>query len=156
MIPNLYYFTNHEFVRGDHDWLPEMHPRLLVLLDTFRYRWDRKVEISPHVASLGRHLGPETLSDHNVDAHGAVLAADVIPLGMETRHQASEALNIARGLGFTSIGLYPDWSPAPGLHLGVRISRRPGDPALWGGLRIAGKQEYVSLNDALAEMPEMP
>ena len=147
----LYYFTPSEFRRDGVDWFKQMDGRLLVLLDTFRHEWGAKVSISAHPSALGRHDGDKQ-SDHNVDLYGVVLAADVIPAGIADRHDAETAIEIAKRIGFTSIGFYPDWHPAPGLHLGTRRDRVPGSPAIWGAVRPDpnAKQAYVSLDAALA------
>lgn len=145
----LYYFGRAEFQRGEVNWFDDMDQRLLVLLDAFRHQWGRKVVISPHPAALGRHGSATELSDHNITIHGRVFAADVMPQGMTTQSEVNHALLYARRIGFTSIGVYPDWSPAPGLHLGTRPSRRPGDAAEWGAVRQGDQQVYVSLDVAI-------
>lgn len=145
----LYYFSETEFTRGGRNWYPAMDPRLLVLLDVFRFRWGRRVAISAHPAALGRDLPLTELSDHNVTLHKAVLAADVIPEGCSSRADLQRALSLATELGFTSIGIYPDWRPSPGLHLGVRRERRPGDPAVWGAIASDDGQQYVTVSEAL-------
>lgn len=145
----LYYFADTEFVRGGRNWFTLMDPRLLVLLDVFRFRWGRPVEISGHPDALGRVLGPTELSDHNLSRHGAVLAADVLPEGCSSRSDLQRAMALAVEIGFTSIGIYPDWHPSPGLHLGVRHERRPGDPAVWGAVHTPQGQKYVTVADAL-------
>lgn len=152
----LYYFGADEFVRGE-QWFYEMDPRLLVLLDVFRYQWHARsgqgVIISPHPKALGRYDGAK-LSDHNVELHNQVQAADVMPLGMNHRSDAEAAVGMATDCCFTAIGFYPDWNPHPGLHLGVRYDRQPGDPHLWGGIRPdpEGEQEYVTLTEALERL----
>lgn len=153
---NLYHFKPEEFLRGGHDWFRLMDTRLLVLLDVFRYRWGRKVSISPHAAALGRLLDVAEKSDHNWNRHGAVLAADVMPEGMADQASAERALELATELGFTSIGIYPDWQPAPGLHLGARRECRPGAPALWGAIRSGGRQVYTDVATALRTLPPGP
>lgn len=155
MTPTLYYFAKREFERGGVNWFERMDLRLLVLLDVFRHQWGRKVAISPHPSALGRELGQLELSDHNVDLHGRVMAADVLPEGMTTKDEAWRAISIATSIGFTSIGLYPDWQPTPGLHLGTRMSHRPGSPALWGATRASpdSSQQYVALHSAADRFP---
>lgn len=148
----LHYFDRREFIRGDRDWFPDMDPRLLALLDVFRHLWGAPVAISPHPAALGRLLPLEALSDHNFTRHRAVLAADVMPKGMHSRAAAARALQLARDVTFTAIGLYPDWQPAAGLHLAIRRDREPGAPALWGAVRQNDRQVYVTLEQALARL----
>lgn len=151
---NLYYFTQPEFERGGRNWYSDMDPRLLILMDVFRHRWGRPVQISPHPKALGRVMDESKLSDHNFTRWGVVLAADVMPEGMDTRADAEHALELANEIGLTSIGLYPHWQPGPGLHLGTRRECRPGGPALWGAVRNEhGKQVYCTLDQAVAKMP---
>ncbi len=149
----LYYYKASEFDRGDDNWFNMMDQRLLVLLDVFRYRWGMAVQISPAGGSLGRHLGPLADSDHNLDRWPYVYAADVMPKGMDTRANAQRAVQIAVDVGFTAIGLYPDWKPHPGLHLSTRPSREPGAPATWGGVMDDGVQDYIALSDTVERFP---
>lgn len=146
---DLQYFTFHEFDRDGENWFHAMHPWVLRGLDLFRHEWGKPVRISPHPLALGRRDGTDTLSDHNIDKWGRVLAADVMPEGMEEHGDAYFAVVLADRVGFTSIGLYPDWKPGGGLHLGVRPGRKLGDPAQWGAVDLDGKQTYVSLDAAL-------
>lgn len=156
MALDLRFFTPEEFVLKDEegeytDWWALMSPRLLVLTDVFRFQWGASVTISPHHRALGRRLGVDgSESDHNVDRWGEVRGLDCFPEGMRTRADAERALEIARSIGFTSLGLYPDWHPSPGLHLGVRKANRPGNPATWGA--IGHPQAYTSLVVALEQM----
>ena len=151
---HLYFFDKSEFGPQENtrniDWWPHMDPRLLVLLDVFRFQWNRAVSISRHGQALGRRLGRESTSDHNVDRHGVVLAADVFPAGMDTPERAKQALELALDIGFTSMGVYPHWS-SPGLHLGTRRSTEPGAPAQWGAIRKDGVQTFVSVREALEQ-----
>lgn len=148
----LYHFTAAEFRRGGTDWGPLMHTRLLVILDLFRFRWGAAVHISPHAAALGRRLGAGVLSDHNVDVHGTVNAADVMPDGMVSRADAERAVRLAIEVGATAIGVYPHWQPGAGLHLAHRAKCRPGAPALWGAVKRDGRQVYTSIDEALEVM----
>lgn len=138
-LPHLQYFTREEFG----DWLFYMSPRLLVMLDVFRHRWHAPVAISPVDGALGRHAGDST-TQHNVDVYGEVRAADLLPNGMDTREDMERAIRLAQSLGFTGIGIYPDWKPSPGLHLDVRHEKKPGHPAIWGAVKTREGQKYVS------------
>ena len=143
----LHYFKDSEFIRGDRDWLPDMHPRLLVLLDVFRHQWGMPVKISSHPKALGRIMDPERKSDHNFTRNGVVLAADIMPANLFNRISAQSALTVARRCGFTSLGFYPHWQPHPGLHVGVRPGH-PSSAAQWGAILIDGVQTYVTLSDS--------
>ena len=150
-VSELHYFNPGEFIRGDRDWFPDMHPRLLTLLDVFRHQWGTPVAISPHPKALGRIMDSEVKSDHNFTRNGVVLAADIMPSNMTDRVSAQRALDVASRCAFTAIGLYPHWRPGPGLHLGVRPGD-PANPARWGALRIDQKQVYRGLREALDAM----
>ena len=144
----LKYYSEGEF----RAWLDKMDPVLLRLLDNFRRHWGDPVLISPAPGALGRRIfrgekGWE--SQHNVERWGVVRAADVMPVGL-SYGTARKAIDLATDLGFTGIGFYPHWSPAPGLHLDVRYDRVVGDPALWGAVDINGKQVYVPIEQALS------
>jgi hypothetical protein len=144
----VYFFEPHEFERDHVQWWQHLSPRLLILLDSFRFQWGKPVRVSGHKHAVGRHLG-ESFSQHNFDRWDEVRAVDVQPDGMVTRDDAYRAVLLAQSVGFTGIGLYPHWSGGPGLHLDVRHERAPGHAVTWGGVRAASGQVYVSLNDAL-------
>jgi hypothetical protein len=149
MIPHLYYFTKGEFVRGE-DWSLMMSHRLLICLDILRHRWGKTISISAADGAIGRRMGGQDLSQHNVDVWGEVRAVDVMPAGIVTDADAYAFYVLAVECGFTGIGFYPSWQPNPGFHLDVRQDRHPGSPATWGGvLGDEGKQVWVSLNQAL-------
>ena len=150
MKPHLYFFHPGEFNRGG-EWFSAMSPRLLVLLDTLRLRWERPIRISRHPRAVGRHDG-DSESQHNYDIWDEVRAVDVIPDGLKTKDDAYAFFMLAADVGFTGIGFYPDWSPSPGFHLDVRHDRRPGFPATWGRVGTEGMITDVSLNDALEVM----
>ena len=149
----LYWFQPHEFgptIQRTEDWWQEMDPRLLILLDVFRSNWGYRVRISKHSMALGRHDGPEDEGDHNIDRHDAVLAADCFIEGVNSREDAEKAMELAEMVGFTAIGVYPDWRGGFGMHLGTRRCREPGNPATWGAIDQGGRQVYVSVDRALS------
>ena len=147
------HFTPWEFG----DWYSLIRPDLLDALDEFRDQWGQPVVIryrwdGPDVAGrLGRHQGPDSTSDHNVDRWGEVRGIDCFPQGMRNRANMERAIQLATDIGVTAIGVYPDWSPSPGLHLGMRPDRRKGSPATWGGIRLADDkpQQITSMVVAL-------
>jgi hypothetical protein len=144
------YFSPDEF-RGHHD---RMSPRLLTLLDLWRWRLGCPVRISPVEGALVRELGPNRESEHNVDRWGECLAADVFADEVWTRSETDKAVRLAAECGFTGIGVYADTRNARGVdqvmfHLGVRPTHSMGTPATWG--RVG--HQYVSLAAAVAELP---
>lgn len=139
--PKLKHFKASEFG----GWWPLMNRDLLLKLDEFRERWGVPVQISPASGAIGRET-KGSASQHNVLRWGEVRAVDVMPVGMTTEAAKRRAVEIARDVGFTGIGLYPDWQPWPGLHLDVRADREPGDPAEWAGVKTVRGQEYVALD----------
>lgn len=134
----LRYFTESEFGQ----WWPLMSTELLQKLDEFRHRLGVPVTISQANGSLGRELGPGSLSQHNVDMWGEVRAADVMFTGVDLQ----TAYQIAKEVGFTGIGAYPDWNPYPGLHLDVRQAPL----ALWSGIKEQGQQVYKAISAAFS------
>lgn len=147
------FFEPWEFERNGVQWWHQMSPRLLILLDVFRFQWGAPVRVSGHELAVGRKLGPDALTQHNVDRYGEVRAVDVQPQGMLDRDDAQRAIMLAEAIGFTGIGLYPHWAGGAGLHLDIRHERDPGYPNTWGGVRRAAGQMFVSLQDALEAMP---
>lgn len=142
--PSLKYFSAQEFGV----WFPLMSAELLIKLDAFRHAWGAPVEISPAEGGIGRE--DESNSQHNVSAWGEVRAIDVMPRGMSTEAERRRAVAIAKEVGFTGIGIYPDWKPRAGLHLDVRKPQSPGHVATWSGIKNHnGKQVYASLERGL-------
>lgn len=138
------YFQPQEF----QGWYDQLDPRLMRALDAFRELWGDPVNISPAPGAVGRSLGAQATSRHNIDRYGTVQAVDVFPKGMATRKEAERAAVCAEQAGFGGIGLYPHWRPAPGLHLDVRPNQ-----SRWGGKRSSsGRQIYITLDAALASM----
>lgn len=143
---NLQYFDAAEFG----EWFECMSIRQLIMLDIFRHSIGSRVFISNAYGALGRRLGPDSQSAHNVDVWGEVLASDVFVDHIYNRVPASGAIDLAERLGFTGIGLYTDTrnnegKQQPMFHLDVRPTKKMGFPALWG--RVNG--EYCSIEKAL-------
>lgn len=57
----------------------------------------------------------------------------------------AECRDIAKEVGFSGIGVYPDWRPCKGCHLDIRPGRALGNPATWAGIKQDGKQVYVAI-----------
>lgn len=147
---HLEYFNPSEFGASCDD----MSPRLLTMLDLWRFRLGCSVTISPVDGALARSLGPDEQSEHNIDYWPQCLAADVFAAEVWTRYETDRAVQLAHHCGFTGIGVYADTRNARGVdqvmfHLGVRPTRKMGSPATWG--RVGG--QYVSLAEAIAALP---
>ena len=154
----LRHFTESEF----RSWGNLIDEDLLLMVDEFRHQWGSPTRVSPVNGAIGRHMGPEAKSQHNIDRWGKVKAIDLMPMvklsggaltGM-TLHEMNLAYQIAKKIGFTGIGIYPDWKPVPGIHLDNRADRESGSPATWAGIRKVlpgGKstQRYVSIEEVL-------
>ena len=112
------------------------------------------IHISPVGAvAVGRHLGPENTSQHNVDRWGEVRACDIMPEGIHTATDARRFHQMAIDSGFSGIGFYPDWRPRPGFHVDCRVNENESYVAQWGGLRNAkGEQFYVGIETALGDL----
>lgn len=111
--------------------LPFLAVGLLYRLDNFREALGKPVAISKAAGSLIR-FDIDSESQHVFGR-----AADIVlPEGPDIQ----TAYNVAKSCGFTGIGVYPDWY-IPGLHLDIR----PGNFAKWAGVKVNGKQEYVSI-----------
>jgi len=141
------FFEPSEFNRGSEKWFDLMSVRLLVLLDTFRLNYSSFVLVSPHPSAVGRR--DDSSSQHNIAKWGEVRAVDVLPSGMNGRTAMRQAIAMAKEIGLTGIGIYPDWEPSPGLHLDVRQNQQPLDPVLWGGVDDGSGQYYVDVETAL-------
>jgi len=143
------HFSQEEF----REWGEDMSPRLVTMLDVLRFRLSSAIEISASGAALGRNLGRDKLSEHNVDHWGEVLAVDCFIGGVYNRAQTEAVVYEAEGIGFTGIGVYSDTHNNQGddqvmFHLGVRPNELMGSPATWG--RISGK--YTSLIAAVQSL----
>lgn len=133
------YFKPSEFVVAEEDWWPYMHVGVLSGLDRFRGEWGAPVLISPAPGSLGRRLGADRKSRHNIDLWGLVMAADVMLPDMKTADDRKRARDCAEKAGFDGIGVYPEWQPHQGLHVDMRDA-----PARWAHMDGA----YVDINQA--------
>ena len=138
----LRYFEPQEF-RG---WYPSMDRRLLHLLDDFRDQLGEPVIVSPATGAIGRHLGLDSLSWHNIDMRGAVRAIDVMIPGITQMSYttARDLIGLAQRTGFGGVGVYPDWHPLPGMHLDVR-------PQLHGAATTWARrgETYMTVEEAL-------
>lgn len=135
-------------------WSDDMSPRLITMMDVLRFMSGHPIEVSAHDMALGRELGRDAESEHNVDHWGEVLAMDGFVTGVYYREQAEGIVDLSRKIGFTGIGVYTDTrnnrgEPQVMFHWGVRPTRNMGDPATWG--RVAGK--YTSLIAAIQSLP---
>ena len=140
------HFSQEEF----REWGEEMSPRLVTMLDVLRFRLGSAIEISASDAALGRNLGRDKLSEHNVDHWGEVLAVDCFISGVYSRQQAEGVAHEATAIGFTGIGVYSDTHNNRGeeqvmFHLGVRPNEDMGSPATWGRV----DHDYTSLMAAI-------
>lgn len=148
---DLRHFKPEEF-RG---WWRDMDPKLLEMLDEFRERLGRRVQISKAHGSLGRHLGVRAASRHNVDRWGLVMAADVmLPDGPDLRDPSAGqvVVDLAREVGFGGIGVYLHWRPHPGLHLDCRPLKYDGSPATWSrvdGIYVAMEKAWESAEEGV-------
>lgn len=142
-------FTRSEFGQ----WWRFMSTKLVLGLNAFALDWGAAVHISPHPDALGRFMGPDSASAHNIDRWGMVLGADTMPMGLEGATQYARAYAIAKRHGFVGFGVYPHWSPRPGIHLDMapRAGRGNGGPlATWRAERLPGKaQTYHGLADIM-------
>lgn len=148
--PKLQYYVPSEF----RSWWDDMSARHIVLMDTFRHQLGSRVFISAAEGALGRNLGPNNESTHNVDYWGEVLATDIFVEHVHFRPQANAVYQLAKDIGFTGIGVYPQWANNSGklqvgFHLDSRPTRQMGDPATWG--RVNG--EYIAIENALQRIP---
>jgi hypothetical protein len=144
------HFTPEEF----RDWSDDMSPRLVTMIDVLRHMIGSAIVISPHPDSLGRELGRNSESAHNIDLWGEVLAADWFIPHVTTRGAVEGVADTMRKIGFTGIGVYTDTvyggKPLPMFHGDVRPNRKMGAPAEWG--RVAGR--YTTITEALHALPE--
>ena len=140
----LQWFESKEFIDQvtKIDWSNRMCPRLLVLLDAIRSAWHAKIKVSNGANAIGRTTGS---SDHNWKLHGQVRGIDVVPEACRTRYDAERFIHFAKLLGFTSIGIYPQWRQGCGFHLGTRDQNHI---STWG--YIDG--QYCTLQQALDTM----
>lgn len=148
-MTKLYYFSQSEFERNDKNWYDNCDTRLLVLIDSLRFKFGDPISISPHPRAIGRNDGDHG-SYHNIDKHGKVYAIDLLPKGTEDKEIFEYVIELAFNTGFTGIGVYPHWNPRPGIHVDTRPDREPNDPANWGFIRNEDDEiEMVSIEKAL-------
>lgn len=126
-------FTN-EF-RGEVFHLDTM---LLQKLELFENLLGAPVIFSPADGALFR--------DDEDSYHSKGLAVDVmLPQGPTLKTAAL----VAKEVGFSGIGVYPDWAPHQGLHLDIRPKK---GIAQWGAIKDnMGKQVYVGIERVIGE-----
>ena len=130
-------------------WWGLMSPELLRKLDKFRELWGDKVMISPVSGAIGRHLGHDDTSQHNVDKWGEVRGIDIFPKGLNASTKA-KAIRCAKKAGFTGYGIYSDTKPSWMMHVDVRADRTVSRPATWGRVSDAkGSKRYVGLGEVV-------
>jgi len=143
------YFSSEEF----REWADDISPRLVTMLDVLRFRLGSAIETSNSKYALGRELGRDDLSEHNIDHWRSVLAVDCFISGAYNRVQAEAVVYEAEGIGFTGIGVYSDTHNNKGeeqvmFHLGVRPNELMGAPATWGRV----DHDYTSLIAAIQSL----
>lgn len=136
-----FFFEKDEFNRNDVNWYDLYDPRWLVLIDTFRL-YTGVCQLSPHSRALGRNDGRYSRSGydgHNIDKHGLVMAGDCFPNINSFQNEflsAKYSFDVAKDIGFTGIGFYPQWTLNGkrrfGFHFDTRRSAEPKSPAAWG------------------------
>jgi hypothetical protein len=140
---NLKHFTASEFGI----WWPSMSTELVHKLDVLRDAIGIPIIISPAFGALGRVMGEDEGSQHNVTKWGEVRAADIM-FPTAGKADLERIYMAALNAGFTGIGAYPDWKPHVGLHVDVRVDRIPGHPATWSGIKTAQGQKYFAIEQA--------
>ena len=140
------HFSQEEF----REWAEDMSPRLVTMLDVLRFRLGSAIAVSASEYALGREIGRNELSEHNIDHWGEVLAADCFISGIYNRAQSEAVVYEATSIGFTGIGVYSDTHNNKGeeqvmFHLGVRPTEMMGSPATWGRV----DHDYTSLIAAI-------
>lgn len=133
------HFDSNEFIDADgKNWFNLISPELLVKLDILRGFRTAPIHISKASGAIGRFLGENATSKHNIDKWGLVLAIDVFP-SYEPHLNPKDFLNLAEEVGFRGVGFYPEWEMHTGskllkggFHLDVRPNEVMGDPATWG------------------------
>lgn len=144
------YFNRAEFERNGENWFEKCSPRLLVLLDTFRHLTGECI-ISPHPLAIGRRAYDKNPnSQHSVDTWREVRAIDLLPTLYPDSNILPDAIpdewiQVAKEIGFTGIGLYPQWTHKGKQRCGLHLDVRDAPLATWG--YIDGKM--VSIETAL-------
>lgn len=150
------FFKQSEFVRAQAtgarsiDWLPQIDVNLLIALNILRTEVGHPIMISPAAGSIGRPNGRKA-SDHYCNSVEGikVRALDVMPYTIAhhtkrplNREQAFRFAMTAVASGINAIGIYPQWKPFAGFHLGVREQT---NVSTWG--RVSDR--YTSFIDGL-------
>lgn len=122
-------------------WYDRCDPQLLLLCDSLRDVYGYPINVSPVEGAVGRHMGRDARSRHNIDRWKKVEAVDLL---VHTRKgslklliEAAESIGI--GDEFGGFGIYPDWNPSGGIHIDVREN-----PARWGALNTLEGQDYFA------------
>lgn len=127
------------------EWASRVHPLLKQKMNTFAGEVQRRggsVVPSPVSGAIGREYGSTTSQHYAVNRMITAIDVQVI------NGPSLESLyGIAVGVGFTGIGIYPEWEPfKKGMHLDVRETRIAGNPAKWsevGGERLGVEHGFA-------------
>lgn len=133
-------------------WYDQLSAAQKRALDIARHKWGKPIHVSNADGAVGRHLGPEDTSQHNVDRWGEVRATDIVPEGIATKADAERFVQVLIDSGFQGVGFYPHWNQGPGFHADTRVNVEEHYVAKWGRLDNREEPEYVSIAKALAEM----
>lgn len=144
-MTQLRYFTAAEFG----EWWPFMNPALLAKIDRFRDLLGFAVALSPAPGAIGRRYGSTTSRHYYAGSGDTVDAVDVMPIWPNggTPAELERAYKIAQQVGFTGIGLAPQWKPRAGLHVDVGQRTRA---ASWGYIATSNGQKTVTAEQAIA------
>ena len=110
----LKYFKSNEFS----GWYESLSADLKEKLDSLRSEWNAPIYVSKANGAIGRK--DDSNSYHNINKHGCVMAVDIFPRYCYSADDVRRFRKIAEQVGFTGIGVYPNWSGGIGFHVDVR------------------------------------
>ncbi len=133
------WFRPEEF--GPH--LDSMDPRVIYAADQLREALGAPLRVSPAPGATARFNG-NSQSRHYAVGRKSDAVDLLVPRSMPLESVYRAALTVP---SIGGIGLYPDWSPTHGVHIDCRPRKPGGRVATWGGVMVAGSQQYVTVSE---------
>lgn len=133
------HFTPDEF----HGQTDLIEPRLVVAIDQLREILGGRLRISPAPGAIARDYGSDRSQHWVGDLDNPVRLStgiDLFPLDNSLGEVYAAAKQVPMIGG---VGLYPDWSPSPGVHVDIRPRKLDGTLAEWMYQKLAG---YTSID----------
>jgi len=101
----------------------KVDPKLLVIIGKWETLTGCTAKASPAKGAIGRHKGKSSVTRHNIDRYGTVMAMDIMPINCS--YNPELWLVSAQKAGAGGVGFYPNWRKSGKIHPGIHLDSRP-------------------------------